>query len=198
MILPKKRDPRFITMRRGGTLSDEHHYLLALWAADCAEHVLHLFEQVQPDDKRPCQAIEQIRAWTRGEISMMQSRSAGGHAMAAARELKGAARNAAFAAGQAAVVAHVAAHELAGLELLDILSSDYVPAALLLAAAKLGEIWGDMARGMATVTSAPAQAVALDDRGELAIGKRADVIRFRMRAGAPALAGVWSRGNRAA
>jgi len=112
MILPKKRDPRFITMRRGGTLSDEHHYLLALWAADCAEHVLHLFEQVQPDDKRPCQAIEQIRAWTRGEISMMQSRSAGGHAMAAARELKGAARNAAFAAGQAAVVAHVAAHEL--------------------------------------------------------------------------------------
>ena len=93
---------------------------------------------------------------------------------------------------------NVAAQDLAELELLDIVSSDYVPAALLLAAAKLGEIWGDMARGMATVTSAPAQAVALDDRGELAIGKRADVIRFRMRAGAPALAGVWSRGNRVA
>jgi alpha-D-ribose 1-methylphosphonate 5-triphosphate diphosphatase len=93
---------------------------------------------------------------------------------------------------------NVAAQELAELELLDIVSSDYVPAALLLAAAKLGEIWGDMARGMATVTSAPAQAVELDDRGELAIGKRADVIRFRMRAGAPALSGVWSRGNRVA
>ncbi len=93
---------------------------------------------------------------------------------------------------------NVAAQELAELELLDIVSSDYVPAALLLAAAKLGEIWGDMARGMATVTSAPAQAVELHDRGELAVGKRADVIRFRMRAGAPALAGVWSRGNRVA
>ena len=43
---------------------------------------------------------------------MSQSRAAGGHAMAAARELKGAARYAAYAAGQAAVVAHVAAHEL--------------------------------------------------------------------------------------
>ena len=43
---------------------------------------------------------------------MLQSRAAGGHAMAAARDLSGAARFAAFAAGQAAVVAHVAAHEL--------------------------------------------------------------------------------------
>jgi hypothetical protein len=43
---------------------------------------------------------------------MMEARSAGGHAMGAARGLKGAAREAAFAAGQAAVVAHVAAHEL--------------------------------------------------------------------------------------
>src|SRR5207244_11406302 len=57
-------------------------------------------------------AIEQIRAWARGEIRMSQSRAAGGHAMAAARELRGAARHAAHAAGQAAVVAHVAAHEL--------------------------------------------------------------------------------------
>jgi hypothetical protein len=43
---------------------------------------------------------------------MMQARAAGGHAMAAARDLRGAARFAAYAAGQAAVVAHVAAHEL--------------------------------------------------------------------------------------
>ena len=112
MILPKKRDPRFITVRRGGTLQDNDHHLLALWAADCAEHVLHLFEAVQPTDDRPRRAIESVRAWTRGEITMSQSRAAGGHAMAAARDLNGAARHAAYAAGQAAVVAHVAAHEL--------------------------------------------------------------------------------------
>ncbi len=112
MILPKDRDPRFITIRRGGTLTDSDHRFLALWAAACAEHVLHLFESVQPSDPRPRQAIEQIRAWVRGEIRMSQSRAAGGHAMAAARELSGAARYAAYAAGQAAVVAHVAAHEL--------------------------------------------------------------------------------------
>lgn len=112
MILPKKRDPRFITIRRGGTLLDSDHHLLALWAADCAQHVLYLFEEVQPNDKRPYRAIELVRAWTRGEVTMSQSRAAGGHAMAAARELGGAARYAAFAAGQAAAVAHVAAHEL--------------------------------------------------------------------------------------
>jgi hypothetical protein len=112
MILPKQRDPRFITVRRGGTLQDANHYLLALWAADCAQHVLPFFEAVQPDDDRPRQAIEQARAWACGEITMSQARAAGGHAMAAARELRGAPRYAAYAAGQAAVVAHVAAHEL--------------------------------------------------------------------------------------
>ncbi len=112
MILPKERDPRFITVRRGGTLRDADHHLLAVWAADCAGHVLFLFEEMQPDDDRPRRAIEAVRAWARGEIPMSQSRAAGGHAMAAARVLSGAARQAAFAAGQAAVVAHVAAHEL--------------------------------------------------------------------------------------
>jgi hypothetical protein len=101
-----------VTIRRGGTLTDADHRLLALWAAACAEHVLPLFEAVQPADPRPRQAIEQIRAWTRGEIRMSEARAAGGHAMAAARALTGAARHAAFAAGQAAVVAHVAEHDL--------------------------------------------------------------------------------------
>ncbi|MCB8984508.1 MAG: hypothetical protein H6659_11830 [Ardenticatenaceae bacterium] len=112
MILPKQRDPRFITVRRGGTLPDADHHLLALWAADCAAHVLHLFEEVAPEDGRPQQAIESVRAWARGAVTMMASRAAGGHAMAAARALQGAARHAAFAAGQAACVPHVAAHEL--------------------------------------------------------------------------------------
>ncbi|HEX8627401.1 MAG TPA: hypothetical protein VF755_04445 [Catenuloplanes sp.] len=112
MILPKIRDLRFVTIRRGGTLTDADHRLLALWAASCAEHVLGLFESVRPGDQRPRHAIEQARAWARGEITMMQARAAGGHAMGAARDLRGAARHAAYAAGQAGVVAHVAAHEL--------------------------------------------------------------------------------------
>src|SRR5881397_2798178 len=112
MILPKDRDPRFVTIRRGGTLTDSDHQLLALWAALCAEHVLDLFESARPEDPRPRRAIEHARAWARGEVTMTQARSAGGHAMAAARDLRGAARHAAYAAGQAAVVAHVAAHEL--------------------------------------------------------------------------------------
>ena len=112
MILPKVRDPRFVTIRRGGSLTDVDHHLLALWAAACAEHVLPLFESVRPDDRRPRLAIEAARAWTRGELPMMQARAAGGHAMGAARDLTGAARHAAYAAGQAAAVAHVAAHEL--------------------------------------------------------------------------------------
>ena len=112
MILPKVRDPRFITLRRGGTLTDDDHRRLALWAATCAEHVLPLFEAVQPSDERPRLATLQLRAWTRGELGMMETRAAGGRAMSAARMLSGAARHAAYAAGQAAVTAHVAAHEL--------------------------------------------------------------------------------------
>src|SRR5579872_2620391 len=112
MILPKERDPRFITIRRGGTLTDAHHRLLALWAAECAEHVLSYFEAEMPADPRPRRALDEVRAWARGERSMTESRTAAGHAMGAARQLTGAPRHAAYAAGQAAAVAHVAAHEL--------------------------------------------------------------------------------------
>ena len=112
VILPDRRDPRLITARRGGSLTDGDHHLLALWAAACAEHVLPLFEAVRPDDARPRQAIAAARAWVRGELPMMRARALGGHAMGAARDLGGAARFAAYAAGQAAVVAHVAEHDL--------------------------------------------------------------------------------------
>lgn len=112
MILPKVRDPRLVTIRRGGRLSDPDHHLLAMWAAACAEHVLDLFEAECPGDLRPRHAIAGARAWAAGELSMMQSRAAGGHAMGAARPLSGAARFAAYAAGQAACVPHVPEHDL--------------------------------------------------------------------------------------
>lgn len=112
MILPKVRDPRMVTIRRGGTLSDGDHSLLALWAADCAEHVLGLFEGAEPEDPRPREAIAAARAWAEGEMAMMDARALGGHAMGAARPLEGAARFAAYAAGQAACVGHVAEHDL--------------------------------------------------------------------------------------
>lgn len=112
MILPKQRDPRFITVRRGGTLSDPDHHLLARWAADCAEHVLPLFEQACPGDDRPRLAIALARAWARGEIPMRQAHNAAFTANAAAKGTPDAAKFAALAAGQAVAVAHVAAHEL--------------------------------------------------------------------------------------
>lgn len=112
MILPRVRDPRLVTIRRGGSLTDADHHLLALWAATCAEHVLPLFEQDRPDDSRPRDAVAAVRAWVRGEAAMMATRAQGGHAMGAARPLRGAARFAAYAAGQAACVAHVPEHDL--------------------------------------------------------------------------------------
>ena len=111
-ILPAERDPRLITVRRGGTLSDEHHRLLAEWAALCAEHVLHLFDEEQPRDTRPRDAIDAGRAWVNGEVRMGDARQAAFAANAAARGLPDPARFAALAAGQAAAVPHVAAHDL--------------------------------------------------------------------------------------
>ena len=83
MILPPHRDPCLVTIRRGGTLTDADHRLLALWAAACAEHVLPLVEAARPDDPRPRHAVDHARGWVRGEVAMMASRASGGHAMAA-------------------------------------------------------------------------------------------------------------------
>jgi len=91
---------------------------------------------------------------------------------------------------------NVAAADLAEADLLDIVSSDYVPGALLTAAMMLGDMWGDVARGVATVTMAPADAVGLADRGRLVPGARADVIRVHRVAGAGAVRGAWSAGRR--
>ena len=91
--------------------NEQDHRLLAVWAADCAEHVLPYFEQKYPKDDRPRKAIEAARAWTRGEIRVSQARTAALAAHAAARDADDdAARAAARAAGHAAATAHVAGH----------------------------------------------------------------------------------------
>ncbi|MEL6532727.1 MAG: alpha-D-ribose 1-methylphosphonate 5-triphosphate diphosphatase [Pseudomonadota bacterium] len=93
---------------------------------------------------------------------------------------------------------NVSAGDLAKADLLNVVSSDYVPSALLYSAVVLGEIWGDMARAIDTVTHAPAKAAGLMDRGQIAEGLRADLVRFRLIDGVPALRGVWSAGSRVA
>jgi alpha-D-ribose 1-methylphosphonate 5-triphosphate diphosphatase len=93
---------------------------------------------------------------------------------------------------------NVAAEELARAGLLDILSSDYIPAALIAAAFRLGEIWDDPARGFATVSAAPADAAGLTDRGRIAEGQRADLIRIRRVSGTPVVRATWVAGSRVA
>lgn len=91
---------------------------------------------------------------------------------------------------------NVSAKELAELSNLDILSSDYVPAALLQGALQLGDLWDDMPRAIATVTHNPAQRCGLSDRGSLAINKRADLTLFSVLDQAPIVNGVWCAGLR--
>jgi alpha-D-ribose 1-methylphosphonate 5-triphosphate diphosphatase len=91
---------------------------------------------------------------------------------------------------------NVAAEELAKADLLDIVSSDYVPSALLLSAFRLADIWGDLPRAVATVTANPAKAVRLTDRGALQTGLRGDVLRVRKLGQTPLLRGVWSQGHK--
>jgi len=93
---------------------------------------------------------------------------------------------------------NVAARELAEAGLLDVLSSDYVPAALLNGALILADLWGDLPRGVATVTAAPAAAAGLADRGRIAPGARADVIRVARLAGTAVVRGSWVQGRRVA
>ena len=93
---------------------------------------------------------------------------------------------------------NVAARALAEADLLDIVSSDYVPAALLMAGLSLGDLWEDMARGIATISLNPARSVGLDDRGVIAPGLRADLIRVRRLEGGARLRGTWVGGQRVA
>lgn len=90
---------------------------------------------------------------------------------------------------------NVAAHELASLDLLDIVSSDYVPAGLLTAVMRLADLWKDLPRAVNTATRNPAAGAGLDDRGSIETGLRADLIRFRTLDGDALLRGVWVQGQ---
>jgi hypothetical protein len=107
------RDLRFVAVHRGGSLELDRHRQLALWAADCAEHVLPLFSRHRPHDERPRLAIETARAWAAGEVNVGAARTASVAAHTAARETTDtAARESARAAGHAVATAHMADHSL--------------------------------------------------------------------------------------
>lgn len=106
------RDKRFVAAHRGGPLDLAKHRLLAEWAADCAEHVLPLFEEHR-DDTRPRDAIAIGRAWAAGEVNVGHAQKAAVAAHAAAREVKNKSSIAAArAAGHAVATAHMADHSL--------------------------------------------------------------------------------------
>ena len=91
---------------------------------------------------------------------------------------------------------NVGAMELAEEGLLDVLTSDYVPASLLHAAFVVGERLGDLSAGIATVTSAPADLLGLEDRGRLAAGTRADLLQVRLVDGVPVIRAAYVAGRR--
>lgn len=95
---------------------------------------------------------------------------------------------------------NIAAVDLAREGLLDILSSDYIPSSLLMAALQLPQRVPaiDLASAVRTVTKAPAEAVGLSDRGEIATGKRADLIRVHVAGDVPVVRSVWREGERVA
>jgi alpha-D-ribose 1-methylphosphonate 5-triphosphate diphosphatase len=93
---------------------------------------------------------------------------------------------------------NVSAQELAQRDLLDIFSSDYVPASLLQSAFLLHQQCGwSLPRAVATVAGNPARAIDLTDRGALLPDLRADFIRVRASAGLPVVLETWVAGQRA-
>ena len=95
---------------------------------------------------------------------------------------------------------NVATRDLADAGTLDIMSSDYVPSSLLGAALRLPDVAPayDLPAAVRTVTKTPAEVVGFTDRGEIATGKRADIIRVHVSGDAAAVRGVWCAGARVA
>lgn len=95
------------------SLSESERRIVAVWAADCAEHVLPLFEAEAPTDDRPRDAIARTRAFARGELGTAEQIRRRFVAGRAAHAVSGAAAVAAArAAAQASGVAHMGAHAL--------------------------------------------------------------------------------------
>lgn len=112
--------PRFVDHPLGAEIEklarSSEHRALAIWAADCAERALPLFEKERPEDQRPRQAMVKLREWIdTGVFRMDEVRKASLDAHAAARTVpeNSAARFAARACGQAMATAHVPAHSIA-------------------------------------------------------------------------------------
>ena len=100
-----------MTVKHAKRLNKQDHRFMAIWASDCAEHVLPYFEEMYPEDERPRKAIEAARAWARGTIPMVDARKAALASHSAARNTNNkAAQSAARAAGHAAATAHVVGH----------------------------------------------------------------------------------------
>lgn len=95
---------------------------------------------------------------------------------------------------------NISARSLAGEKVLDVLSSDYVPCSLVHAPFVLAEEDGGMSlpESIRLVSATPARAVGLDDRGRIAVGLRADLVRVRRSTGAPVVRSVWREGRRVA
>jgi len=94
---------------------------------------------------------------------------------------------------------NISALDLARLDLLDCLSSDYVPHALLHASFLLRDLAGwSIARAIKTSTCNPARLVGLNDRGEIALGMRADLVRVRELQRVPVPIATWREGIRVA
>jgi alpha-D-ribose 1-methylphosphonate 5-triphosphate diphosphatase len=91
---------------------------------------------------------------------------------------------------------NVGAMELAEVDCLDVLTSDYVPSSLLHGAFLVGQRLGDLTTGVRTVTSRPAELLGFDDRGRLEAGLRADIVQVRMVGDLPVVRGVWVAGRR--
>jgi alpha-D-ribose 1-methylphosphonate 5-triphosphate diphosphatase len=95
---------------------------------------------------------------------------------------------------------NVATADLAREGMLDILSSDYIPSSLLMAAVAMPAATSgiDLAAAVRTITKTPAESIGFTDRGQIAEGKRADLIRVHLAGNVPAVRSVWRAGMRVA
>lgn len=133
------------------SLSEADRRVVAVWAADCAERVLGLFEAEAPNDDRPRESIARTRAYARGELDVAEEIRRRFEHGGAAREVDApAAAAAARAAGQAAAVSHMGAHALG--------AAAYAAKAAGLAAPERGDAVADEIRWQLDQLSAAARA----------------------------------------